>query len=251
MKRSIYIACTVGLLAVMLGCKKDDILLFDDPHELYFEKFFEDEILPGTGSAEATNVSFFFYPDGTQDILAPLVVNLSGKLPKGPIPFGLRVVDSLTTANSNEYTIAPSYTFDPYLGPGITEIKDTIQVQLHRSARLDDLIDGVTLVVELVPNEFFNLGQTERTRAKIVLTTLARQPDWWTTEVTTNLLGPYSQKKFRLFLNEIDKNAEMNGDFIRERPDMAIKMVLQFKTWLNAQSPAILEANGEPMMVAI
>lgn len=251
MKRYIYIALAACIFGALMGCEKDDIMLFDDPNELFFEKFFEDETMPGTGSADETNVSFFFYPDGTQNIQAPLVVNLSGKLPAVPIPFSLRVVDELTTANSNEYTLAPSYTFDPYIGPGITEVKDTIQIQLHRSPRLDQMPDGVTLVVELVPNEYFNLGQTERTRAKIVLTTLARQPDWWTTEVTNNLLGPYSQKKFRLFLNEIDKNAEMNADFIRDRPDMAIKMVLQFKTWLNEQSPAILDENGEPMTVAI
>src|SRR5690554_250561 len=133
MKKYIFIAFVVSVLTGLTGCEKENLTLFDDPRELFFEKFFVDELFPGTGSADETSVSFFFYPDGTQDIEAPLVLNLSGKLPDESIPFTLRVVEDLTTANSSEYSIDPSYTFDPYIGPGITEVKDTVQIQLHRS----------------------------------------------------------------------------------------------------------------------
>jgi hypothetical protein len=242
----------IGFVLLLASCKKKDVFVFDDGNELFFEKFYEDEIFPGTGSADSTLSSFFFYPDGTQDIEVPLVLNLSGKLlTSSGLKFGLKVVADKTTANANEYTIDPSYTFSPKMAPNAKEIKDTIMVKMHRSARLDQLPQGVRLVVELVPNSEVGLGQTERIKAKIILTTIASKPEWWNDEVTTSLLGQYTQKKFKVFLNEIDKDAEMNGKFIENRPDQAKKMVLEFKAWLNAQNPKILEEDGSLMEVAI
>lgn len=242
----------IGLVLLLASCKKKDVFVFDGGNELFFEKFYEDEIFPGIGSADSTLSSFFFYPDGTQDIEVPLVLDLSGKLFAGSeLKFGLKVVAEKTTANSSEYTIDPSYSFKLKVKPNSKEIKDTILIKMHRSARLDQLPQGVKLVVELVPNGQVGLGQTERTRAKIILTTIASKPEWWTDEVTTSLLGQYSQKKFKVFLNEIDKDAEMNGKFIESRPDQAKKMVLAFKAWLNAQNPKILEEDGSLMEVAI
>lgn len=240
------------LAIVLYGCKKEEIFTFTDGHELFFEKFYRDEEFPGTGEADSTKVSFFFYPDNAVDAEAPLVVNLSGKMLTTPdLKFGLKVIPEETTANSDEYTIDPAYSFRPIVGPGTKEIKDTIYVKLHRSARLDQKPDGVKLVVELVPNSKVGVGQTERIRAKIILTTLASQPAWWNSEVTSSLLGTYSQKKFKLFLNEIDTKAELNEDFIKARPDEAKKMALQFKKWLYEQSPRILEDNGSLMDVAL
>lgn len=250
--KSYMLSVFIGLILLLSGCQKKEVFIFNDGQELFFEKFYENEKFPGTGSADSTQLSFFFFPDGTQDIEAPLVVNLSGKLLKGTdLKFSLKVVAEQTTANATEYTIDPSYSFSPVIGANATEIKDTVLVKLHRSARIDQLPKGVRLVVELVPNSQVGLGQTERIRAKIILTTLANKPDWWTDEVTSNLLGEYSQKKFKLFLNEIDKNAEMNTKFIESRPDEAKKMALKFKAWLNTQNPQILEDNGSLMEVTI
>ena len=95
------------------------------------------------------------------------------------------------------------------------------------------------------------LGQIERTRAKLILTTATAQPAWWDDEVADNLLGEYSAKKYKLFLNEIDKKAEMNETLISEHPDRAIQLTLEFKNWLLKQNPVILDEDGEPMKVAL
>ncbi len=250
MKRYLYITllCTIGLLQ---GCKKDDIALFSGKNELFFEKFFENERFPGKKTADSTEVSFFLYPDGTQDITASLVIHLSGKLLDSPLPFQLRVVEDLTTAHADEYTIDPEYIFDPKTHPDSLSVKDTIQIKLHRSSRLEQLPAGARLVVELVPNERFNGGQLERRRAAIIVSTLAQKPNWWTEEVTENLLGTYSDKKFKLFLTEVDVKGEMSEELIKERPDIATKLTLQFKEWLNQQTPPVLEENGEVMRVAL
>lgn len=248
-KYAIFILSAIAMLAV--ACSKQEIKTFTDGNELFFQKFFENETFPGTGTADSTVVSFFFYPDGTQDVLAPLVINLSGMPLETDLDFNLRVVTELTTANNDEYTIDPSYTFRSVIPPGAADIRDTVYIKLHRSTRLDQLPGGVKLVVELVANDKVGLGQFERTRASIILGTSVSRPEWWNAEVTNTLLGTYTQKKFRTFLNEIDKNAEMNGQLIRERPDIARRLALQFKTWLSEQFPPILEDNGDIMEVAI
>lgn len=131
------------------------------------------------------------------------------------------------------------------------DIRDVIDIKFHRSDRLESMPAGVTLVVEIVPNENLKLGQIERTRAKIILTTATIRPSWWGDEVTDNLLGEYSVTKYKLFLNEIDKNAEMSEELIQKRPDRAIQLTLEFKNWLLQQDPVIMDEDGEPMQVAL
>ena len=110
---------------------------------------------------------------------------------------------------------------------------------------------AVRSVVELVPNDRIQLGQVERIRAKIIATTVQTQPVWWTSEVENELLGVYSQKKYKLFLENVDRNAEFNGDLIKNSPDQAIKKALEFKKWLSEQEPAIREDDGSLMVVNV
>ena len=57
------------LLAVAFGaCDRREIEIFTDKNEIYFEKFYIDEVYPGLAQADSTVASFFFYPDGTKDI---------------------------------------------------------------------------------------------------------------------------------------------------------------------------------------
>ena len=219
--------CILFILpALLFACTEKKIPTFNDGREIFFEKFYMDEVYPGTASADSTVISYFFYPDGTRDIEIPLVVCLSGRLLTSDVTFKSTTV-----------------------GEDVTEVKDTVFVKIHRSARMDDA--PVRLIVELVPNEMIGLGQYERCRAKIIVSTIAIKPDWWTTEVTNNLLGTYSEKKYKLFLNEIDTNAEMSARLIQERPDQAIKLVMKFKAWLSEQNPPVTEEDGSIMKVAI
>lgn len=77
--------------------------MFEDGHEIYFQKFYVNEVYPGTAEADSTELSFFFYPSGTQEIYAGLTVNLSGTLLTSDIQFGLKVVPGETTAHPDEY----------------------------------------------------------------------------------------------------------------------------------------------------
>lgn len=246
-KYIILSALTISFAA----CKKDDIKTFDGRSEIYFQKFFVNEPFPGKASADSTSATFFFYPDDTKELFMPLVVNYSGIPTENDFTFSLKVDPDGTTAAANEYELASSYTFRGGIKSSLTDIRDTIYIKIKKSPRLDQLDKPARLVLELVPNDFVQLGQIERRKAVLLFSSLIGQPEWWTTEVTNELLGAFSAKKFKLFKNEIDINDELDAEYIRLRPDNAKKMALQFKEWLLAQSPRILEDNGDLMTVPI
>ena len=234
-------------ITVLWACDERETLVFADRSEIYFDKFFMNAISPGTEAADSTIASFFFYPDGTKDIEAPLTVLYSGIPLTEDCDFQLKVIDEATTALPEEYTIDPVFTF--HADTAITwdkehnDIRDVIKIKIHYSERMKTM-DGVTLTLEIVPNEKLVWGQIERIRAKIFITIQAAQPEWWDEEVEANLLGRYSQDKYKYFLNHIDKQAEMSTELIREHPDRAIQLTLEFKAWLAEQSPALKDEYG-------
>ncbi len=227
-------------------------MTFKGGREIFFEKFYVNAIYPGTEPADSTITSFFFHPDGTVDVTIPLVVQLSGMPLTSDLHFGLKVVPEATTATPDEYTLDPYYVFRAgTIQENSANIQDTIYIKMHRSSRLESRPEGIRLVVEIVPNDEVALGQYERIRTKVILTTTPIRPVWWTTTIENNLMGKYTEKKYKLFLNEIDKQAQMSTMLINERPDEAIKLVLRFKAWLNTQDPPIEEVDGSLMQVAI
>ena len=113
------------------------------------------------------------------------------------------------------------------------DLRDTIEVTLKRSARLDEVgVQGLQLEVELVPSEDVALGQYERRRAVIVWTNVLAQPEWWDYEVQYMLLGEYSYDKYRLFLEVVPGAAEIDETMISEQPSRVISMVSEFRQWL-------------------
>ena len=162
----------------------------------------------------------------------------------------MKVVKDLTTATPDEYVLENSYTFRARPIPaGASLILDTIQIRMNRSARLNDLEEGIRLVVEIVPSDELQVGQFERSKAVIHLTKDAVKPEWWTLEVSAGLLGNYSSLKYKTFLENIPGAYSLDGNMIKSAPDEAIKLVKLFKQWL-AENPTEDE-NGLPMSVEV
>lgn len=242
----------VAVLAMFAACQEDELQLWGNEHHIYFEKFYKDAIAPGKERADSTLASFFFYTDDVNDLDAKLVVNMTGRLLENDMPFKLKVVDEMTTANASEYTLQDQYVFRAHhVNDTSTNQRDTIVIKMHRSARLKDLPNGARLTVELVPMDELKLGQTERTRAVIVLTRDAIKPEWWDAEITNNLFGEYSSKKYKLFLLNIDPGATLNADMLKNAPYKAIQLVRQFKKWLQEHPDQAIEENGSPMTVNV
>lgn len=247
---------------ILFSCEKEEIELFKDGNEIYFDKFYMDELFPGTNGADSTTTSFFFYPEGTQQINVPVIVCLSGRALKEDQKFKLKVIgkedanealgDLYTTANSDEYTIDDEYVFHANnFGSDAKRILDTINIKINKSSRLEEHPEGYRLVVEMVPTGIIGLGQYERRRTIIHFSTNPAKPAWWDYEVEKNLLGTYSTKKYKLFLAHADTESRVNKQLIEDHPDEVIKLVMTFKEWLLRQTPQILDEDGEVMTVNV
>ena len=209
-----------------------------------------DEEAPGTAKADSTDVTFFFAKPTDDHVMAEIVVALAGRPLTKDLHFGLKVVKDMTTATPDEYVLENSYTFRARPIPaGASLILDTIQIRMNRSARLNDLEEGVRLVVEIVPSDELQVGQFERSKAVIHLTKDAVKPEWWTLEVSAGLLGNYSSLKYKTFLENIPGAYSLDGNMIKSAPDEAIKLVKLFKQWL-AENP-MEDENGLPMSVEV
>lgn len=238
-----------AILAVT-SCQEKDIEVFGEEHILYFDKFWTDADYPGTEKADSTNVTFFFVDEDQNQTYADLIVVLAGRKPAQNLDFKLRVVPELTTAQPDEYTLSDRYTFrNRPIAPEAKQIQDTIRIQINRSKRLETLEQGFRLVLEMVPDGNVSLGQKERIRSIIHVTKNPVKPNWWNKEIEVTLLGTYTAKKYKLFLDYVEGAELLNEMMIKERPDEARRLVLTFKQWL-VNNPTT-EEDGSPMELPI
>ena len=162
-----------------------------------------------------------------------MIVVLAGRKVEKDTPFRLRVVDELTTALPEDYTLEDEYIFRAMPVPdNATSMQDTIHIQFNRTPHLDEVDGGYRLVLEIVPTEEMKVGQYERSRAIIWVSKEPVRPLWWNEEVETYLLGKYSPLKYKLFLENVEGAEDLNENVIKEQPDLARKLVMKFKEWL-------------------
>ena len=64
--KKLYTVLVVLFVVVFGACDEREIEIFTDENEIYFEKFYMNEVYPGLAQADSTVASFFFYPDGTK-----------------------------------------------------------------------------------------------------------------------------------------------------------------------------------------
>ncbi len=245
MNKYLYYILVISLTLSTFSCKKADLKVFGDEHHIYFDKFYKDAVFPGKDKAEETKASFFFLADNVKELEVPLVVHMTGRLLKKDLPFQLKVDPKMTTANADEYKLEDLYHFRANnVSEGAKNQSDTIYIKMFKTERLKDLKDGVKLTLDLVPVGDLQLGQTERTKAVIVLTRDAIKPAWWTEEVSNNLFGTYSSRKYKLFLLNIDPDITLNEDMLRENPSKAIYLVREYKKWLSEHPDEAVEEDG-------
>lgn len=216
----------------MTACEEQDIMVFGEERMVYFEKFWRDAIA-GTETADSTLTTFYFNHPTDMHQQADLIVVLAGRKLEQDAHFRLRVVDELTTARPEDYTLEDEYTFRALPVPdNATSMQDTIHIQFNRTSHLDELEDGYRLVLEIEPTDELKVGQYERSRAIIWVSKEPVRPLWWNKEVETYLLGKYSPLKYKLFLENVEGADGLNEQVIEEQPDLARKLAMKFKQWL-------------------
>ena len=224
-------------------------MVFGKERMVYFEKFWCDAVA-GTETADSTEITFYFNSPLDAHQYADLIVVLAGQKLENDAHFRLRVVDDMTTARPEDYTLQDEYTFRALSVPeNATNLQDTIRIQFNRTSHLEELEDGYRLVLEIVPTDELLVGQYERSRAIVYVSKNPVRPLWWTAEVESYLLGKYSALKYKLFLENIPGARDLNENVIVNNPDVARQLALDFKQWL-IENP-VNDEDGYPMEVPI
>ena len=230
-RKLVFLVAVIGGF-LMTACEEQDIMVFGDERMVYFEKFWRDS-MTGNEKSDSTQVTFYFNEATNSIQQADLVVVLAGRKLEQDVHFRLKVVDELTTAHPEDYTLQDEYTFRALPIPDdATQMQDTIHIQLNRTPHLQEMEDGFRLVLEIVPSEALGVGQYERSRAIIYVSKNPVRPEWWNVEVETFLLGAYSPLKYKLFLENVPGARELDKEIIEDEPDWARKLALDFKQWL-------------------
>lgn len=178
MKKLLITLTVAGLLA---GCEKDRIAHYGETEYVYF----------ANASSNVVEYSFAFNPGAALDTV-PLVVRLIGKPVDQDRTVTLSVDAEHTTALPADYTLPAT----AVLRAG--RVIDTIPLVLHKSQRLTD--EKYTLRLNLLPNEYFELGPVTNTYIDVLFSDIIARPAWWTATVTNNFLGVYSDAKYRYFI---------------------------------------------------
>lgn len=250
--RKLFYMLPLAAIAWLSSCQEQPLTTFGDDHYIYFDKYYVDEKEPGKHTADSTFASFFFLSDDVDAVDAALLVHMAGRNLTKDETFKLRVVPEGTTATPDEYKLEDTYTFRARATEAnATNRTDTILIKMYRRPRLKDLPKGVRLMVELVPEGGLLLGQTERTRAVVILTRDAIKPAWWNTEVKELLMGDYSPRKYKLFVMHIDPTASFNEEMLKDTPWKARQLVQKFKEWLGKHPDKAVEEDGTPITVNV
>lgn len=180
----------------LIGCSKDAIDEYGETNYLYLAN-------DSTSIEEVTpfEYSFAFHP-GTDTDTIPVLVKLVGKLSEQDRPVTLAVDASQTTALANDYELAAPMVLRA--GRAV----DTIGLVLHRSDRLKTQKFKIRLMLH--SNEHFQLGPPANQYIDITFSDMIARPAWWNDIVDRNFLGPYSDNKYRLFIEAVGI-ADMTG----------------------------------------
>ena len=129
----------------------------------------------------------------------------------------------------------------------ISVVRDTCKITFVKTAEISTVALRLTLKLESTTD--FLLGQTECRSAIIYVSNVVAKPNWWTDNVTRNYLGAYSDKKYRLFIQETGK-ADIDSDNIEE---LRYNTII-FKHYLQKKKDAnemVREDDGTEMTVAL
>lgn len=173
MKR--WFIISIFLMMFLASCEKDQIGRYDLERYVYFtmtEK--QDTVLEFSKYVGAESYDLYFE------------VNLMGQLLTSPLAFRLAVVDTLTTASSEQY----DFDMKPYFG--VNQAKDTIKVTLKKTSALKNRED--TLTIAVVANENFNPGFEGKRYIKIRFNDKDAAPLWWD-DTFKIYFGDYSRVK--------------------------------------------------------
>lgn len=178
----------LGVVVSFVGCKEAQVETFDQKPVLYFP--ITDGLFNGLKGMDSMYVSFSHYPESDQ-ITCAFKISLIGNILTSDTEYSVEVVDSLTTAKADEYTIPDVLMFKK----GVS--KDEFKVTINRKERLKTT--DTKVVIKLKENKNFGLGFYNQLTVKLRFDDFKVQPLWWKGEIIDVYFGKYSGAKYDVF----------------------------------------------------
>lgn len=226
---------TIAILAVAASlfataCNKSEILDPTDQRYIYMS-------YPESGNP-VFNFSFVSTIKETVEIAVP--IKFAGRPLTEDLAYAVKVYpgNKDTTLKEGEEYELPELIFHK------EDFCDTIFVTVHKTARMET--GTYNLKFSLEGNDNFHATQTGFLEAELRVTAQISQPSWWNQNVIDFYLGGYSDKKFRLFSQNI-----FVGDYGELDDSEKQYYALKFKYWLEDQTPPVEDEDGTLMKVAI
>lgn len=179
-----YIIFIPLLVTFLWACSEDKFTTYDSDRFVYFTKGI---------TADSITESFFFYPgEDTHEIKLELAF---AGMPVGEnMTYRVDIDESLTTAvKGSDFDYEPDQTWEA------GKERDTLVVKLMKTAKLEN--EMVRVVLKLTPTRDFALGPAGNARSqRMIFTSKAIAPAWWTADIVRYYLGEYSDAKYAKFI---------------------------------------------------
>lgn len=197
-------------------------------------------------TTDTTRVCFQFYglEEGSDVKVAevPIGITISGKIQDKDLEFTLSIDTAMSTLPESQCILPEKCVFKQ------GQLLDTIYVKLKNSAALTDATKMIALRVNAGGE--VREGIAIQSRALIAVTDRLFKPDWWAlldiydgtiSSVEAYYLGAYSDKKYMMFLEELQKD-----DVVFDGTDKQVlrKYSLRLKYTLKR-----LKEEGNPVLV--
>lgn len=226
-----YTKILLAAALIVSACAKENIPTYKEvsgERYIYFAKAEQD----------SSDVSFYSYP-GQKVIEYPIVVKSTGySTSEGT--FSVNVLKEYTTAGDGDYSLAEKFTFRP------ESQVDTFYVKLNYSSKLDN--EKVRIVLELEETPDFKLGMTDSRVAIIWFHNNLVKPSWWSSSVSAYYLGPYSDAKYKLFLEVVKVDLDGADNSLIRHYTLVFKKYLENRK--AAGNPALEDDGTEITVIA-
>ena len=233
--KDIIYTLLLGLFVALCleSCDKKEIETYHADRSLFFERW-KQTSATARERIDTVGYSFSHYV-GKTELTHEFQIKLIGVLLEEDTEYRVIVVDSLTTATEDQYSLPEKTMFRK------GEASDVLPVTLKKVPSLKD--KQVYLTLRLVANENFGLGYTGYSDVKIRFNDQNVIPLWWTQEVTDAYLGKYSFKKLETVIAANEGFSTFEGLSDTEKR----KIALNTKAYILANN--IKEENGDPMEI--
>lgn len=214
------------IIAGICACNTDEVEVYSSTRYLFFPD--------SSKGLDSVKFSFSHYPgETTHD--ASFYIALTGIPTTEDLEYKLEVVDSLTTAQPEDYDIPVGLVFPAgktidILKIRCNNVRQTLETQ------------QVQVTFKIVANENFSPGLAGKQMIRVIFNNIESQPLWWTGDLEKFILGTYSPRKFEYFVLATGVN-DLTGVSLSEARELA----MEFKVYLIENN--IMEDDGITPMV--